>query len=138
MEYNQIGDSIECQESEVISRKFSKGYPKKPPNSDQNMMFYKCTLNTTAEITKELNPKAPKIDSTSAIDEGDYLNAKNIELWVDRKRRFKEKEFELPHKSASHKARKINIKDFNFAKIILRLDSIPERRHSIAAKKQSQ
>ena len=134
MELNQKGDSIECQASEVISRKFSKGYIKEHAKSGERMMFYKCTQNGTAEITKELNPKEPRINKNSTLDKGDYLNAKDFELWVDRKKRFKENEFELPHRSASHRARKLNIREFNYAKIAQRCDTIPERPRSIPSK----
>lgn len=134
MELNQKGDSIESQASEVVSRKFSKGYIKKHPESGERMMFYKCTQNGTAEITKELNPKEPRINNNSRLNKGDFLNAKDFNLWVARNKRFKENEFELPHQSASHRARKLNIREFTYAIITQRCDTIPERSRIIPSK----
>jgi len=123
MDYFQEGDSIECQCSEIISKRFSKGYLKNHPKNGNIYMFYKCDRNGTAEITEELNPKKPVIEISSYLNEGDKLNGDKLDVYINQNKRLKPGH--IGGHTGKHGSRKFNTNNFTYAQITKRYDTVP-------------
>jgi hypothetical protein len=123
MNYYQEGDSIECQCSEIISKKFNKGYLKTHPRNGNTYLFYKCERSGTAEIKQELNPKKAVIDESSYLNKGDKLNGDRLDIYINKKRRLKPEH--IGGYTGRHGSRKINTDKFTYAQITKRYNTIP-------------
>ncbi|MEI8203784.1 MAG: hypothetical protein WCH34_12260 [Bacteroidota bacterium] len=121
--YNYPGDSIECNGSEIISRKII-------PSAFMEIIAigkcktYKCSLNSEATINKELpEPKTPIYKQTSHVNLGDILEGENISLAIFCKKNLKI--FVVPY-SGRHKAQKTITDCYTFAEITIQCKGIPK------------
>ena len=124
-EFHNVGESIECAKCEIVTRKF---VPSSPQIHEVlgRVIKYELSLNCSAEIIEEVDPKEWKIDFASKLSLGDKLKAKSIYALVSSIKRVK---WDVINFTATHKAQKAEIGYFTFAKIKSPLDNVLNSMH---------
>ena len=115
------GLSIECISAEIISRKIIFSSYKQIKNVG-NCLMYKCSMNSEAKISKELNPKKALHNDNSYLNLNDKLEAENMSVYVNMKKRLV---FGLINHSASHKAQTTTTSNYTYAVITRQIPCIP-------------
>lgn len=128
MDHYQVGDSIECKRSEIITKRFSKGILKYHPTNGRRYMFYKCERSSSAEITEELNPKDYIIEENSYLNLEDKLYGDKLHIYIDNKKRLKPEH--IGGHTGRHGSQKFETRNFTFAQIKRRYDTVPFRQHN--------
>lgn len=123
MDFYQVGDSIECQKSEIIAKKIGKGYLKYHPKIGKAFMYYKCERSGTAEIIEELNPKRPIVSDHSGLDQGDKLNGDKLEIYIDIKKRLRSEH--IGGHTGKHGSCRFKSDKFTYARISKQYDTVP-------------
>jgi hypothetical protein len=95
--------SIECDGSEIISRKIIRG----AAITIDNVVYlqYKCQQNSVATIEKELDPKNPRLNPYSHLNLGDSVKGEDLAIRMQGLKPFKIKLVNLTH---THKAQSTN------------------------------
>lgn len=77
MLYYELGEKIECQQSDIIAKKIIPSVPQNHPKIGLSIK-YKCKRDGSAEIMKELEPKIPIVDEKSNLNINDKLQANEL------------------------------------------------------------
>lgn len=105
--------SIEAEKADAITRKIIQMTPVRNPKLACIIFPFKLDRNCEIIISKELDPKEPKIDNNSLLNLGDGLKGDMIYG-------FSEKSVPSPDVkkgSSTHKASFLTIKNFVFARL---------------------
>lgn len=114
------GDSIECMECEVTTRKVVPSGIQQ--HEDLGMLVkYDFSRNCKAKNLEELVPKEYKYKITSNLDLGTALNADSIYILT---KSLKPLNLDVVNESSRHKANKGCIKSFTFAEIKYPLQNV--------------
>ncbi|MBC7475274.1 MAG: hypothetical protein H7263_13365 [Candidatus Sericytochromatia bacterium] len=77
--------SIECLAAEIFSKRIAPS-SYMMVNNIGRCFVYKCTRNSEAIITKELDPKTALHNQHSALNMNDFLEGENITVALDTRR----------------------------------------------------
>ncbi|MEI7581190.1 hypothetical protein [Runella sp.] len=115
-----VGESIECDKCELVTRKIV-------PSSLQmhhilgRVMKYDCSRNCSAKNLKELNPKKFRVKMTSDLDLNTLLSAESIFLFTTKLRPLK---LNVVNESGRHKANEGVVDGFTFAEIKYPMENV--------------
>lgn len=114
--------SIECSAAEIISRKI---IPSSYLDIDKigKCKTFKCSRNSEAKITQELNPKIAVKNIHSLLDLNDKIESEDIFLAINSKRAPR---IGIVNHSSTHKAQICNTSEYTFAKISKQFPNIPQ------------
>lgn len=121
MKQVHYNSSIECLAADIISKKIlPSSYM--VVNKIGKCRTFKCTRNSEAIITKELEPKTPIYNINSRLDLDDKLESEDIFLAINCKTSPK---VGLINHTGRHKAQTCSTTDYTFAKISRQFPNIP-------------
>lgn len=106
-------ESIECNSAYVFTRK--QIYDGMHRLDDLGIVQkYKCDINSTAEIIKELDPKVFVFKEKSKLDMGDKLKCEGLYFFVKSNKHVK---FNIVNKTSRHKGSDVTTNKFTFAEV---------------------
>jgi len=120
MEFLLEGTSIECDASEIMTRKIVQGAFVEFPSIGK-LSRISCKRNSEATISKELKPKKSKIEPNSKLDLYDSVKGENIEVYS----MVRVVKFTVVNLTHDHKAHKISTNCFTYAKLTMRFKNFP-------------
>lgn len=114
--YVRLGDSIECNCSEINTRKPIIGNANaRVEISGQKLYKYKTQINTDVVITEELNPKEAIIEPNSGLNKDDSVNGDVVEIYLKKIMNFKKKS----NYSSKHSIYSCKSSCFTYARIAM-------------------
>lgn len=119
--YVHNNSTMECIAAEIISRKIIPSAFVDIPNVGK-CFTYKCSRNSEATITKELNPKEAKVNENSLLDLNSKLECDKLFVAIKVERPYRIGKI---NHTGRHKAQIFITDDFTFAKITLQISNIP-------------
>jgi hypothetical protein len=118
-----VGDSVECNKSEVFVRKVNK--PILLDIEGIGRFFkYKSKIRAIIKITEELIPKVHRICNSSNLSLHDELEGDTIEIFLEEKITFQL----ISNFSNVHSIQGNNVNSFTYAKILIPFRFVLERR----------
>lgn len=124
------GSAIECKSAEIIARKIVASSFMEIRNVGR-CFTYKCSRNSEAIVTKELDPKEALYNLNSNLNLNDKVEGENLFLAINDKRGIR---IEKTNHTASHKAQKINTKEYTYAEVSRQIPNIPLKNPPIVFK----
>jgi len=122
MKLVQLGNSVECQKSNIALRS-SGDNPFGIEYEGVRYFKYKSKKRAIVTITEELNPKEPRICKTSYLDLNGILEAEVIEIWTEKRVKFEV----TSNFSNVHGIQQNSVNAFTFAKIVITWRAILEK-----------
>ncbi|MDZ4757321.1 MAG: hypothetical protein SGJ10_04160 [Bacteroidota bacterium] len=109
-----MGDSIECEHSEVVAKKI---IPSSPQRRDDIgvCIKYLCTRDGSAEVVKELDPKVHKIKESSNLNLGDCIKSEAFFVLVEGLRPLSKTK--LGGQSNRHSSNSVSPRKYTYAEI---------------------
>lgn len=83
------GDTIEAEHADICSRKIEWKGPKRHPDTNEIMMLYECSRNSSAEVIKIFTGDILDVTKHYHRDLGDMLEADSISVYSSSKRKDK-------------------------------------------------
>ena len=117
---HQVGESIECDKCEVISRNIVPSILQVDEILGR-VMKYNCERNSSAKNIQELNPKVFRYKFSSNLNLGTELRAKGIYLLTTKIRPVKKKTI---NHTGRHKAQLAVFDDYVFSEIRYPLENV--------------
>lgn len=115
------GSSIECQSAEIVARKIVVSSFMEIRNIGR-CFTYKCSRNSEAVVTKELEPKKARHNMNSNLNLNDKVEGENLFLAINDKRGLR---ITKTNHSATHKAQLFSTKEYTYAEISRQIPNIP-------------
>lgn len=115
------GSAIECQSAEIVARKIVVSSFMEIRNIGR-CFTYKCSRNSEAVITKELNPKEARHNLNSNLNLDDKVEGENLFLAINDKRGLK---ITKSKHTGTHNAQFFSTKDYTYAEISRQIPNIP-------------
>lgn len=122
MEYVFDGAQIEAAGTNILSRKIVASAAVDIPNVGK-CMKYNCSRNSSACITKELEPKQPRFRTTSILNNQDSIKAKNMVVHILSKRPLKISKVPL---TSRHNSQATNTRCYTHAQISMPFHNLGE------------
>lgn len=113
--YIEVGDSIECNKSEIYVRKISNNPVLLNWEGVGRFFKYKSKIHALVKITEELIPKICRICNTSNLNLNDELEGVVLEIYLEKKVKLQV----IANFSNVHGIQANAINSFTFAKVVI-------------------